>query len=223
MAAFEPTIIAKGNSGIVYYPSLPCNDGFDSTGYVSKLVTVLDAEKEMKNSELIRQLLPDCAVYPEHMCKSIVVTNKKDTLLLSKYKGKSLNIYIADYLEYLYYTGKPSKYYKGEQIPLHFFKNMLSALKVLYIKIHELNEKGYFHNDIQQDNIVYDPIEKKAYLIDFEQLSTRQLDKHLTDLDNMKDLIDTLTKYIIGIEFSLEDKRVEGGKRKTKKRKKYKS
>jgi hypothetical protein len=37
----------------------------------------------------------------------------------------------------------------------------------------------------------------------------------------MKDLIDTLTKYIIGIEFSLEDKRVEGGKRKTKKRKNY--
>jgi len=215
----EPTIIGQGNSGIVFFPSLKCvDDGFDTTGYVSKLVSEEDAQKEMRNSAIIQTLLPDCAVYYEHMCKSVTIMGDKDTLLFSKYRGKSLNVYIADYLEWLYYTGKPSKYYKGKKIPLHFFKDMLVALKKLYVKIKRLNENGYFHNDIQQENIIYDEIEKKAYVIDFERLSTQPLHPHLTDAINMKDLIDTLNKYINGIEFSLEDKRFGG----TKKYKKFK-
>jgi thiamine kinase-like enzyme len=122
-------------------------------------------------------------------------------------------VYIADYLEWLYYTGKPSKYYKGKEIPLRFFKDMLVALKRLYVKIKNLNEHGYFHNDIQQENIIYDEFEKKAYVIDFERLSMQPLHLHLTDMINMQDLIDTLTKYINGIEFSMEDKRIGGTKK----------
>ena len=220
MAAEKPTIIARGNSGIVFFPSLPSTDGFDTTGYVSKIVTLEDAQQEMRNAELIHELLPDCSVYPEHMCRSNTVIESKDTLLFSRYRGKSLDAYIPDYLEYLYYTGKPSKYYRGEIIPLHFFKDMLSAIKVLYTKIQELNKKGYYHNDLQQENIVYDVSDQKSYLIDFEKLSKEPFDKKITDLDTMKGLIDTLTKYISGIEL-VKDKSVKEGGKKTKKRKQY--
>ena len=197
-------LLATGNSGRVYYPALACANGRTFSGYVSKLTTLANADAEMLASERIRQLLPDDAIYPEYKCacQDKDSVQHMDTLLMSKYGGRPLTTYISDYLEGIYYGSRSKQHITIIDLQEH--KDILRALYYLRDRIQEMNAAGFFHNDIQQENILYNAATKKAYLIDFERSSTIDLATprrpDLNDVAQMNDLIQVLKMYITGIE-----------------------
>ena len=217
-------LLATGNSGRVYYPALVCENGRTFPGYVSKLTILANADAEMLASERIRQLLPDDAIYPEYKCACQAKDRVQhmDTLLMSKYGGRPLTTYISDYLEGIYYESRSKQHMAIIDLQEH--KDILRALYYLRDRIQEMNAAGFFHNDIQQENILYNAVTKKAYLIDFERSSEIDLANtktprrpDLNDVAQMNELIQVLEKYITGIEAKFPQER--GGK---KSKKKYK-
>ena len=157
------TILGKGLSGIVHYPALTCKDNSQPTGeYVSKIVTEKNALKEWENTEELRKLKPEFAIYPEYMCEGV----DSKYLLFSKFGGYSLTNYY-DYLEALAY--KTKNYEKKQEFSISYFKDIINALKDVKKDIAYLNKHDIYQGDISFDNILYNENTKKAYLIDFER------------------------------------------------------
>jgi len=201
-------IIGRGISGIVYYPSLCEYEG----DYVSKLTTSAIAEKELQFASIIQRYIPNGAIYVEHLCKSPIIEEVKgltyDTLALSKYGGVSIETYIANDLEYIYYYFEAHKH-KITPEKLRNAEELLHALEELRDQIIVMNESGFFHNDISQENIVYNEKTKKAYLIDFERAGYEPSSKD----DTIHRIIDELRSYIRGIQ-----QKMKKGGRKTKRK-----
>ena len=130
------------------------------------------------------------------MCKSTLVKGDKDTLLYSRFGGVPI-VDITDNLEKYFYQGGilPESYSED------FLNGFLKALFELQRNVRELNEHGFYHNDIQYENILYDDTTKKLYLIDFEYLTDKASSKQ-RDAKVMKSMVDELIKQIT--KFSLK-------------------
>jgi thiamine kinase-like enzyme len=202
------SIIGQGISGIVYYPSL-CEEY--EGDYVSKLTTSVIAEKELQFATIIQTYIPEGAIYVEHVCKSPITKELKglvyDTLALSKYGGVSIDTYMAKDLEYLYYYFEKYKHLVTPN-KIREAEELLHALEELREQIMAMNARGFFHNDISQENIVYNETTKKAYLIDFERAGYEPNTKD----EMINTIIDQLKKYILGIQSKMK------GGRKTKRK-----
>jgi len=211
-----PKEIGRGISGVVFYPALQC-EGAPKGDYVSKLTTRAIAEKEMEFATIIKQHIPDGAIYGEYMCKSDftmqVYATPYDTCVFSKYGGKTINTYIADEMEYYYYKFEQ---YRDKITPekLRVAEELLVALEELREHVIKMNKDGLYHNDIWQENIVYNETTKKAYLIDFEKAAYKP-PLHGGDEFTMSSLIDELRTYITGVK----DKMRKGGRKTRKYRK----
>ena len=214
-----PKEIGRGISGVVFYPALPC-EGAPEGDYVSKLTTPAIAEKEMEFADIIRKYIPDGAIYAEYMCKSdhtiTIKSTLYDTSIFLKYGGKPINTYIADEMELYYYKFEK---YKDVITPekIRVAQELLTALEELREQVIAMNKDGLFHNDIWQENIVYNETTKRAYLIDFEKAGYEPL--HGGDEFKMTSLIDELRTYVTGVK----DKMRKGGRKTRRHRKAYTS
>lgn len=89
-------------------------------------------------------------------------------------------------------------------VPINFDRwlKMLLSLYELYIKIKNLNEEFLiYHNDLSEDNIIYNEDENKFYIIDFGQMSINFPDC-CCGLDDMDSLLSKFIELInIGFEF----------------------
>ncbi len=163
--------IGEGLTGKVYYPALECEDSTKQpTGdYVSKVMKKDAAQKEYTTTESLRKLKPSGVVYPEHICDQ--KGNPTMSLLFSRYGGEELSRYYDAAHQKtsgkLLWWQTPADPKDIAEIP-----NIIKALETLRDEIVYLNSNGIYHNDVQTDNIVYDKKSKKAYLIDFEKMSS---------------------------------------------------
>jgi serine/threonine protein kinase len=162
-----PKVIGRGKSGIVYYPALNCANPANTPAgenYVTKLVTRVHGEKELENANLIKDKGFDFVIYPIALCEAETPMGNKTHLLFSKYGGTS----IMEHFSLFDKRKKPTR----SEVNAPYIDKLTAALTALIPKIKMMNDKGIYHNDISFDNIVYNEKEGKAYLIDFELLST---------------------------------------------------
>lgn len=181
--------IGEGLSGKVYYPALECEDSTKqpSGDYVSKVMKKDAAQKEYSKTESLRKLKPSGVVYPEHICDQ--KGNPTMSLLFSRYGGEELTRYYDAAQQKssgkVLWWQQPASPDDIAEIP-----NIVKALETLRDEIAFLNSNGIYHNDVQTDNIVYDKKTKKAYLVDFEKMSSTpsQNDKEAIEsiLDDFK-------------------------------------
>jgi len=187
-------LIGEGMSGKVYFPALNI-PGAPIGNYVSKLTSFKVANAEMEFASIIQQTIPDGAIYAEHMVKldehdSHRMTTKfgivYDTCVFSIYGGVSL----VTYFEIIEHAA-----YKDGHIDTSVFDDIILALSVLRTEVESMNQKGFHHNDISHDNIVYNKDEKKARLVDFERadFGSGNDDDDLTSV--MNDFKDLLAMY----------------------------
>jgi serine/threonine protein kinase len=213
-----PNFIGEGRSGKVFFPALLCKDNRNiPSNYASKLVSEKDASKELEQAEKVKQYLPNDALYVLDTCESSVKDKMyglwRDTLVFSKYGGQDIN-FLLD-LHDLYYRPTLLQERGFTLEKLSAYKKVLASLRYLREKINEMNEKGFFHNDIQYDNIIYNEEEDKSYLVDFESAAHTPL-RGLADVKPMDAIISEVNQSIEGIERHLV---VGRGIKKSKKRK----
>jgi serine/threonine protein kinase len=125
-----------------------------------------------------------------------------DTLIIMRNGGVPLNSIMEDLRDSL--RSNRNEYKKYDNI---YIRNLFLSLCKLGIFLANMNESGYFHNDIKADNIVYNENEKKARFIDLgisgqEKRKTSISKKAISDtcyfMFVMTELLDTLeSKYRI--------------------------
>jgi serine/threonine protein kinase len=181
--------IGEGRTSHVFQPPLKCQDVVDSEynsdKYVSKLTDAKIAEKEMKIAEKLKHIDPNCdfIIYPLASCPlNLKQTNdefiasehtklfgrKLDTLLISIYGGITLNTIV----EYIY------KNYKNEPDalpPTDYINAVWKSLATLSEFVPSLYDNGIIHNDIHNENMVFNQDDYKTRIIDFEFNDTKNM------------------------------------------------
>lgn len=185
-------LIGEGMSGKVYYPALDI-PGAPVGNYVSKLTSYTVANAEMEFAYIIKQVIPNGAIYAEHMVE-LDETDKHrmttkfgtvyDTCVFSIYGGVTL-------VTYFRIIEKAA--YKGGSIDTTLFDDIITALVELQHEVDAMNKKGFYHNDISHDNIVYNEAEKKARLVDFEKAGYNGIN----EVNDMLSLINEFKKVLV--------------------------
>jgi serine/threonine protein kinase len=180
--------LAKGTQGYVFIPPLRCKpvirnkeslNEYDSQEYVCKLTTKEIAVSEMKIGELMEAKLgnniDNFIVYPLTICEVDDIEKQRpedqnilkqipsklgyDTLIIMKNGGLSLKTIIEDIRDSI--NSNRNEYIKYDK---DYIKSLFNSMYNLGEFILNMNNVGYFHNDIKDDNIVYN--DKYARLID---------------------------------------------------------
>ena len=199
-----PNFIGEGRSGKVFFPALQCTDNRNiPSNYVSKLVTEKIADKELKEAAKAEQYLPKDSLYVLDTCESSIKDQKKDQkrdqLVFSRYGGNNL----TNLLYYELYDGSFDEVKRDFSPNILKYKKILTSLQYLRERVLEMNKKGFYHNDILPENIVYNEEEEKSYLIDFETASNTPIlgrNKTPDDIQTMDDIINQLSDFITKLE-----------------------
>ena len=159
-------IIGKGLSGTVHYPALQCKDSSQTPvvgNYVSKVSKKEIAEKEFNNTSKLRSLenAKNFAIFPEFMCEY----DDRHNLLFSKFGGYSLD----PFYEYMKQLSRSKNIKEVEDFDESYYNNVIIALKELEKNVKYMNENGIYHGDMGTNNMIYDEINNKLYLIDFDR------------------------------------------------------
>jgi len=182
--------IGEGMSGEVYYPALECDEPSQQPkgDYVSKVTSIEAGESEFKKTEPLRSLKPTNSIYPEIKC-----IRKGKNLLFLKYGGFSLSEYFTNLEQNA--TGRLN--WAPEPVPTipDELNDIIHALEELINEIYVLNKASLYHNDISLDNIVFNPKTKKAYLIDFEKMTTGSQSSKRSDLQSIQSIVTDFKKY----------------------------
>jgi len=182
--------IGEGMSGKVYYPALECDEPSQQPkgDYVSKVTSIEAGESEFKKTEPLRSLKPTNSIYPESKC-----IHKGKNLLFLKYGGFSLSDYFTNLEQNV--SGRLS--WAPEPVPTipDELNDIIHALEELINEINILNKASLYHNDVSLDNIVFNPKTKKAYLIDFERMTTDSQSSKRSDLQSIQSIVTDFKKY----------------------------
>jgi serine/threonine protein kinase len=203
-----PNFIGEGRSGKVFFPALQCTDNRNiPSNYVSKLVTEKIADKELKEAVKAEQYLPKDSLYVLDTCESSIKDQKKDQkrdqLVFSRYGGNNL----INLLYYELYDGSFDEVKRDFSPNILKYKKILTSLQYLRERVLEMNKKGFYHNDILPENIVYNEEEEKSYLIDFETASNTPIlgrNKTSDDIQTMDDIINQLNAFITKLESEIK-------------------
>ena len=164
--------IGRGQFGLVFRPPLisdPIKEEYQNIDYVGKIMTDDAAEKELINSNKVRELDPkgEWSITTEY--KSIYQEEQRDVdykktykdlypvQLISKFGGETLKKIIK-------WDEENLKELDKSKIPL-----FIQLVKQTIPIVKKLNEK-YAHNDLHLDNIMYNEKDGKVRLIDFGEL-----------------------------------------------------
>lgn len=182
----RPVLMAQGTFGCVYKPSMECENGLTtSDSYddkISKLMSVRDANKEMREYDMIEKADPerefylgkpemctpkkyDDSVYSECAMLTKRKTDEQNALLILTNGGDNLGMYANNKAAYTDYTGRDFELY------------WLAMYKFLYGLL-MLNKHDLLHFDLKPQNIVYDLHTNDMKLIDFGNM------KRLSDYTN---------------------------------------
>lgn len=163
--------------------------------YVSKTTEYLEAAREMKIADTIREKIPDWRDYyclVEFICPAEKVVYKGyteyDTYAISKFCGVTLDSILS---RVVYLT--PAE-----------LCGLVDALKWFIAGVLKLHEHNIFHGDLHDGNILYNPVDKQMRLIDFglakDKSGSAKLDILYSRLEDVTSLINYVMKeLLIGI------------------------
>ena len=187
--------LGKGAYGCVYNPPIPCKGSTErrSDEYISKVMVRREASKEMRESEVIREIDPDSefALFGLDICPLDTVTVSEEGCLedcdhlvdfVSK-PDKEGNCKVSRLSQLIMKNGGYSLDYKSSK---NLFKidpvNLLKPMYDIFVGIDKIKKAGYLHRDIKNPNLVYNEKLNKIYLIDFG-LMEKIDETFATDLD----------------------------------------
>lgn len=215
-------MVARGSFGCVYDPPLMCDDEFSRPrGYIGKILTTIDSEKELKEQEVINSLDPD---YHYHLkIRRECVPKTADVLDDKELYGCILhNTHLAD-INGSYNFKKKYRILQiengGESLTGFFKKKgvfpkieidtMIFDFTRILFGLNEMTRTRIGHFDIKTENMVYDARKNRFNYIDFGFLSS--FDKFKTHFRNWglmywvfpiervflkNDLIDTTANFL---------------------------
>lgn len=166
--------IGEGAFGVVSRPPSRCSKFhsekdrvkyetkyFKNKKYISKLMDYNDAETEIGNGNLIKRTIPDWKKYycfaefkcmaPEYTHVQIGSDEYQDTYAIAPYCGITLKK-ILDGKQHLTFSQACC---------------LLEALKYLAIGLNKLHDHQIYHNDIHDENVLYNTSDRKLRFIDF--------------------------------------------------------
>lgn len=161
MSETDYKVLGRGIDGTVVYPAIPCEGvDLDYTLYVSKI----GKKKSLTNAKQIFDKLPDSlheiAYYKDaHLCDydNTIPSVKGTAQLIMRYiDGTPLTTYTEEV----------------QTLTRRDFYHILGACVNLYKHVEILNQSMFFHNDINTENIMYNPTTHHMYLIDFDKSTT---------------------------------------------------
>lgn len=196
----DRSVIGEGAYGCIHKPSIKCLENpypnFNYNEYISKLMKKGNAEKELKEFEIIQNIdktneyhlgmpimcIPNTIFSKEKedikKCKRINQYDIKTTpenyrLLLMDYGGSDLKQFCKNYLNS--YLSENSEY----KVDLFWLDvhNLIKGLNVF-------NKNGVSHCDINPSNIVFDMTTNKCKYIDFGLMTSFEKLKELSLANN---------------------------------------
>ena len=204
------SIIGKGAFGIVLHPAILCSEmSNDKEHYVSKILQIKQAEKEIASLNALPKELDGILYFTENSYCIVDETNKQILEKLSiNYKnsacvnmvylpGLELNDYLEQYKTEENQTNEwHDKYVIRDEIPeipREVVLELLMKLSTFYPKVISLNNIPYYHNDISTGNIMYS--RNEMYLIDFG-FSSKDPKRPNHDIFGVIDVFNTILSSI---------------------------
>ena len=182
--------IASGTTAIVFSPPLKCPgyNKFNSLDYVTKLTSEKNALGDQKVGDKLKNI-PDAdkyAIYPLLICKlESTSQSAENQTYISKLsglaKGYNTNIIMKNGGEIVHNIieeiSEAGSYMRNEykKYNKHYCAVFFDAICNLGNFIISMNINGLYHNDIKDDNVVYNENDQIARLIDFGNSSNKQL------------------------------------------------
>jgi serine/threonine protein kinase len=159
MSGTTNRFLARGTSGCILYPALPCDPTHDNTDKtkVTKLFSeTYERNKEFKNN-MIANNIHNFTLRALEKCT--ISRNEVDTKTLKKC-GNRREIMPA----IIYTAGSIDLNEACKTIP---FTKLLKDLQPVFSGLRNLHDKGWVHGDVKPGNIVYTQDRSRLALIDF--------------------------------------------------------
>ena len=182
-------VVGEGSYGCVHKPSIHCKTlprpGFNYTNYVSKIMKTKNAQNELDEFVIIKNIDPNDEYHlgSPILCKpDIDETNVKEDIGHCKYiKSAEVNANPDDYrLLVLKYGGPDLKALCNEYLIKYLEKNKENRIDNFWLEVHHLikglkffKEHGIIHNDIKPQNILFDLTNGQMKYIDFGLMRTK--------------------------------------------------
>ena len=172
----KPEVIGEGTYGCVHKPALNCNKKKSEPGKVSKVMRKRDADDELKEYLLIREIDTDgkyhlgtptkCSIDDNiqniesiNKCRKIT-TNKSELrklkLLIMEHGGYNIEDYVN-----LFSNKNPS------DETMHTLETFLASFANIFKGLELFDSKKVAHHDLKPQNIVYNPDTNNTKFIDF--------------------------------------------------------
>jgi len=176
------SIIGIGTFGTVIHPGILCSEmSNDKEHYVSKILPIKQAEKEIASLKALPKELDGILYFTENSHCIVDETNKqileklginsKDRACVNMVylPGLELHDYLEQYKTEENQTNQWHDKYEMRdeipEIPREVILELLMKLSKFYPKVISLNKVPYYHNDISTGNIIHS--KNEYYLIDF--------------------------------------------------------
>ena len=174
------SIIGEGGFGCVHKPSLECNTNqiVDYDDKVSKLLTKKEADKELKEYTILKNIDKDTKYYLGVPVKCIVKDNKENKNKIKQCKKSKVFLKNLNDMRILvmkdggYNLSNVLENSKNKKNKKEIFENLLIYLLNVFDAIKLFVEKRVTHRDIKCENIVFDFEKKKIKIIDFGIMNT---------------------------------------------------
>lgn len=174
------SIIGEGGFGCVHKPSLECNTSqiVDYDDKVSKLLTKKEADKELKEYTILKNIDKDTKYYLGIPVKCIVKDNKENKNKIKKCKKAKTFLRNLNDMRILvmkdggYNLSNVLDNSKDKKNKKEIVENLLIYLLNVFDAIKLFVEKRVTHRDIKSENIVFDFDKKKIKIIDFGIMNT---------------------------------------------------
>ena len=176
-------ILGEGGYGCVHKPSIHCTKpptpGFDYKKYVSKIMKTRNAEKELAEFVVIKNIDPTDEY---HLGQPFLCKPKLDEPNVKTDIGRCKHIKIADIeadpdkysLLVLKFGGPDLKALCNKYLVKYLEKDKDTRIDKFWLEVHHLlkgikffKENGIVHNDIKPQNILFDSTNGKMRYIDF--------------------------------------------------------
>jgi hypothetical protein len=179
--------VASGESGCLFKPALRCVSSSSEYDGVSKLMKRENARQEAAITEVVQRAFGDADEYDElnkyfilpRLCLDVAPLRRKDLVGFDTFCSRCLNTSAADINRHLNNVSALQQADGGQSISNHYKADdngkamwdfpvfYASFLDLLLSGIARLNAAGVFHNDVKEDNLVFDGT--RVRLIDWDR------------------------------------------------------
>lgn len=160
----EPKLLGCGTYGCVYYPPYPSTNSEKTKKYSNYVMKIQDASYKvcMREQDIINKLKK---IDPDQ--NNFIYFSDSSIIPIPYDKCSGCSRLIEHPVGYYMRHGGHTLEYMGKNRPVFFLENISKWLLDILEAIEILQKNKISHSDIKADNILIDPTDNRARLIDF--------------------------------------------------------